>query len=755
MIISALILYNLFYEDGCDLERGHMETKEGYVEKIIYHNDSNNYTVFSVSVDGEEEVFVGSIEGISEGMYIEAEGEEVNHPTYDMQFNISRYEIKMPDDLISMEKYLGSGVIKGIGEITANRIIKKFKLDTIRIIEEEPERLAEIKGISLTKARDIGIQFNDKREMRQALMYLSKYGINSQLAIKIYNEYGNRMAGIIENNPYKIAEDIDGVGFKIADKIAKSAGIKSDSDFRIRAALFYTLSQANGWGHMYLPKQMLINETKKLLLDPEEMDSISDAAIDNQLVSLAIDGKIKEQEIDNQRIVYSSRNYYLELNCARMLLDLNISENISGSVIDNAILKIEKKEGIQLDDLQKKAVRLSAQSGLVVITGGPGTGKTTTINTIIKYFEEMDSEILLAAPTGRAAKRITEATGYGAQTVHRMLELNGQADGSSGYKFERNSENPLEADVIIIDEVSMVDMNLLHGLLQAVMPGTHLILVGDDNQLPSVGPGNVLKDIIRSKRFTVCALNKIYRQEEGSDIVINAHKINNGEHFVMNNKSKDFFYMPRMNVRAVQEEVGVLLSRKLPGYVECATSEIQVLTPMRKGDLGVLNLNKELQKVLNPPANDKAEKEVHGVIFRQGDKVMQIKNNYKIEWAIYKGKGRFKIEEGLGVFNGDTGIVTSINDYSETVTVLFDDNKEVEYGFNMLDELELAYAVTIHKSQGSEYPAVVIPLLSGPDILLNRNLLYTAVTRAKKCVVIVGNSNIVDRMIDNANEQKA
>ncbi len=733
-----------------------METKEGYVEKIIYHNESNGYTVFSVSCEdsGEEETFVGTATGLSEGMYIIAEGEYVEHPTYDVQFKVASLEIKLPDDVESMEKYLSSGVIKGIGEVTAKRIIKKFKMDTFRIIEEEPERLAEIKGISEKKARDIGVQFNEKRDMRDALIYLAKYGINTALGVKIYNEYGPKMNSIIESNPYKIAEDIQGVGFKMADEIAKRAGIGTDSDFRIRAAIVYTLLESNRFGHMYLPKEMLLRKVSELLSDEEAGINVLEDSIINQIVGLSIDGKVMVKELSGKEIIYAAYNYYLELNCARMLLELRTYDDVPDVELDATISRIEDREGIVLDELQRKAVKEAAKEGFVVITGGPGTGKTTTINTIINYFEEQGLEILLAAPTGRAAKRITEATGYKAQTIHRMLELNGGVDGENSYKFERNASNPLETDVIIIDEVSMVDMYLLNGLLLAIMPGTHLIFVGDVNQLPSVGPGNVLKDIITSNQFTVCQLSKIFRQEEGSDIVFNAHKINNGEHFVMNNKSKDFFYLPRMNTKVIIDELGQLLSRKLPGFVEADSNEIQVLTPMRNGDLGVDNLNKELQKVLNPPTKTKFEKEVHNVIFREGDKVMQIKNNYKIEWAIYKGKGRFKIDEGVGVFNGDMGVIVSISDYSETVTVLFDDNKEVEYGYANLDELELAYAVTIHKSQGSEYPAVVIPLLSGPRILMNRNLLYTAVTRAKKCVVIVGSNHMVELMIDNTEEQK-
>lgn len=729
--------------------------KEGYIEKIIYKNEGNGYTVFTVVDDNQEETtFVGVVEGAEEGVYIMASGEEVEHPTYDMQFKVESYDIRMPDDKDSMEKYLASGAIKGIGEVTAARIVNRFGLDTFRIIEEEPERLSEIKGISSSKAREIGICFREKSQMRDAMIFLGNYGISPNLCVKIFDEYGSRLYKIIETNPYKIAEDISGVGFKVADEIARQAGIGQDSDFRIRAALLYTLLKSNGLGHMYLPKQLLVRKTLELLGSDGAIASISDEVIDNQIVGLTIDGKLMVKKIDDMECVYSSTNYYLELNCARMLCELDAAYEVDEAHINKQIGFIEKKEHIVLDDTQKQAVLNAAKSGVFIITGGPGTGKTTTINAIIKYFEEENMEISLGAPTGRAAKRITEATGYKAQTIHRLLEINGGVDMDSGYQFERNASNPLETDVIIIDEVSMVDMYILHALLSATVCGTHLILVGDVNQLPSVGPGNVLRDIIESTAFNICVLNKIYRQEEGSDIVVNAHKINNGEHFVMNNKSKDFFYMPRLNSKAVIEEIGQLVKRKLPSYVDAGSLDIQVLTPMRNGELGVENLNNQLQQVLNPPSKSKKEKEIRGTIFRVGDKVMQIKNNYKLPWTIFSPKGRFKVDEGLGVFNGDMGVITEINDFDENVTVVFDDNKEVSYSYSALDELELAYAITIHKSQGSEYPAVVIPLLGGPRILLNRNLLYTAITRAKKCAVIVGNGNVVDMMIDNTEEQK-
>lgn len=743
---------------------------EGIVSKIIYKNDENQYVVFAVETsEGEDETCVGYLNGLEEGMYILAKGEYVTHPQYDMQFKVSEYEVKMPDDLISMERYLGSGAIKGIGEIMAKRIIKKFGKDTFRIMEEEPERLSEIKGISERKANEIGVQFIEKQAMREALMFLSEFGISPNLAVKIFNEYGQKMYSIIKKNPYQIAEDISGVGFKMADAIAMRAGIGVQSDFRVRAAIIYTLNQATGLGHIYLPKRLAVSWTRQLLeksnynrndlYDYEDVVSVvGEDVIETQLMNLQVEGKVVFKEEAGEMIVYGQAFYHKELDTARMLLEAKATVNIPDEALDNTLSLIEKKDNIQLDERQREAVRQAARQGMLVITGGPGTGKTTTINAIIQYFEMEDADILLAAPTGRAAKRMTEATGYKAQTIHRLLELSGmvsEENGGGSIHFERNASNPLDADVIIIDEMSMVDLSLMHSLMLAVVPGTHLILVGDENQLPSVGAGNVLKDIIRSGCVPVVALHRIFRQEEGSAIVENAHKIHDGQPILLDNKSRDFFFMPRVNTKDVTEEVAALLTRKLPTYVGCKGTEIQVLTPMRSGDLGVSNLNAILQKVLNPPGARKKEKELpNGTIFREGDKVMQIRNNYKLEWGIYSEKGRFKVEEGVGVFNGDMGIVREIDDYNEEVIVLFDDDKEVRYPYNLLDELELSYAITIHKSQGSEYPAVVLPLFSGPKVLMNRNLLYTAVTRAKQCVVIVGSGRMIESMIRNNDEQK-
>lgn len=694
------------------------ETVSGYIDHIIFRNEDNGYTVLSLVKENEEITCVGNFQYISQGEMIEASGHYVNHPTYGEQFQVEAFEIKAPEDSLAMERYLGSGAIKGIGPALAARIVRKFGNDTIRIVEEEPERLAEVKGISEKKAREIAAQVVEKADMRQAMMFLQKYGISLNLGAKIYQKYGQKLFGILQENPYRLAEDIEGVGFKIADEIAARIGIHTDSDYRIRSGLLYTLLQAVGEGHVYLPKEQLLSRAEEILgVDAEYMEK--------HLMDLAIERKVVIKEQEEQQLVYGSQYYYLELNTARMLNELNVRCPENPVLVEKNISRIEQTEGIVLDEMQKEAVRQAAGNGLFILTGGPGTGKTTTINTIIRFFEAEGLTIALAAPTGRAAKRMTETTGHEAQTIHRLLELSGMGQEEQGVHFERNEQNPLESDVIIIDEMSMVDIHLIHSLLSAIVVGTRLILVGDVDQLPSVGPGNVLRDIIHSHAFPVVELNKIFRQASQSDIVVNAHKINAGQEVVLDNKSRDFFFLKRYNADIIVRVLIALIQEKLPPYVQAEPTEIQVLTPMRKGLLGVERLNQILQHYLNPPSPEKKEKETSGGLFRQGDKVMQVKNNYQLEWEI-RGKYGIPVDEGVGVFNGDVGIVREINEFAEMVTVEFEESKFVEYSFKQLDELELAYAVTIHKSQGSEYPAVVIPLLNGPRMLMNRNLLYTA-----------------------------
>ena len=725
-----------------------MATVCGFVERIKYRNEENGYTVLSLTDEGEEYTLVGNFHYISEGEMVEATGPMTEHPVYGEQMTVETYEIKAPEDTAAMERYLGSGAVKGIGAALAARIVRRFKADTFRIMEEEPERLSEVKGISEKMAMAISEQVEEKKEMRQAMMFLQEYGISMSLAVKIYQEYGPRLYTVIKENPYQLADDIAGVGFKMADEIAKRVGIFTDSDFRIKSGVLYTLLQATGNGHTYLPETDLLSQASELLrVEPE--------SIEKHLMDMQIDKRLVIRESEGVRVVYASQYYYMEMGVARMLHDLNIRGREPEEKIRKKLLQIQKEESIELDEKQVQAVVEAVNSGLLIITGGPGTGKTTTINTIIRYFESEEMEILLAAPTGRAAKRMTEATGYEARTIHRLLEISGMPgdERSIGMHFERNEENPLDADAVIIDETSMVDIHLMQSLLKAVNPGTRLILVGDVNQLPSVGPGNVLKDVIEAGCFNVVMLTRIFRQASQSDIVVNAHKINAGETVPLGKKSNDFLFIKRDDPNMIINAMITLVQKKLPGYVGADPYDIQIMTPMRKGALGVERLNTILQEYLNPPDKSKLEKESGGVTFRVGDRVMQIKNNYNIEWEV-RNKYGIPVDKGTGIYNGDIGIIREINLFAELVTVEFDEGRMVEYSFKQMEELELAYAITIHKSQGSEYPAVVIPIFSGPKMLMTRNLIYTAVTRARACVCLVGVPEVFQAMVDNEMEQR-
>ena len=782
-----------------------MEKLEGYVEHIIYRNAENGYSVLNLVSEGEEITAVGVFSYINEGELLEVSGEYTEHPMYGQQFQVQSFAIKAPKDAMAIERYLGSGAVRGIGAALAARIVRRFGVKTLEIMEQEPERLAEIKGISERKAREIAEQMDEKRDLRQAMMFLQEYGISMNLAVKIYQKYGQEIYRVIKENPYRLADDMVGVGFRTADEIAKRAGIREDSDFRVRSGILYTLLQASAEGHTCLPEELLLERAAALLRVPRE-------TLKRHLENLSIDRKIvrrllpeagerraerernmsKELGLSGRPYVYAASYYYAELSVAAMLCQLNLSLEVSDTEVNTRLARLESTASIELDERQREAVSEAVKNGVLILTGGPGTGKTTTINAMIRYFESEDLSIFLAAPTGRAAKRMTEATGCQAQTIHRMLELSGGPDSLSGRAmFARNEETPLEADVIIIDEMSMVDLSLMQALLKAVVPGTRLILVGDVNQLPSVGPGSVLQDLIRSEAFPVVRLTKIFRQAAESDIIVNAHKINRGEQVTLDNKSRDFFFLRRQDPNMILRVVLALVQEKMPRYVNAQITDIQVLTPMRKGALGVENLNRVLQRYLNPAAPDKpeipfghgtggpgaaaagqgrsgqegaedipgsetakAEEEKGGRgLLRVGDKVMQIRNNYQLEWEVRNRFG-LAVDRGLGVFNGDTGIVRAINAFAEEITVEFDEGRMVNYPFKQLDELELAYAITVHKSQGSEYPAVVIPLLSGPRPLMNRNLLYTAVTRARSCVTLVGSTEAFEAMVENGTEQK-
>ncbi len=725
-----------------------METVNGYVDHIIFQNSENGYTVMSLAVNGEEITCVGVCRGLTQGETIAAEGEYVAHPVYGSQFKVSAYQVVTPKDSVGMERYLGSGAVKGVGPALAARIVKKFGEDTFRIIEEEPERLAEIKGISERKAREIAAQMEEKKDLRDALVYLQQYGISNALAIKIYDAYGMNLYNVMKENPYRLAEDITGIGFKMADELATKIGIHMDSDYRIRSGIFYSLLQSTGEGNCYLPMNMLLERAEQLL-------GVAKEYIRPQLDNLMMDKKL----VIKGDCVFAAQYYYAELNCARMLYELNIPMMTAGEPeekgAEKKLEKLARQLKMELDELQFKAVMECIRNGLFILSGGPGTGKTTTINMMIRYFEAEGLDIFLAAPTGRAAKRMTEAAGFEARTIHRMLELNSALSDEDTRKvnFERNEQNPLEADVIIIDEMSMVDIQLFQALLKAAAPGTRLVLVGDVNQLPSVGQGQVLKDLLSSGCFPMIELKKIFRQAEESDIVVNAHRINNGQQIALDNKSKDFFLLERNDVNVIYKHMIQLIQEKMPRYVQASPYEVQVLTPMRKGSLGCETLNGILQRYLNPPDAGKKEHVSGSAVYREGDKVMQVKNNYQLEWEIVSKYG-IAIDKGMGVFNGDMGRILEINEAASSLVVEYDEQRRVTYPFSLLEELELSYAITIHKSQGSEYPAVILPLLGGPRMLFNRNLLYTAVTRAKSCVVILGSSGTVRGMIDNISERR-
>ncbi len=739
-----------------------MEVVQGYIDHFIYRNDSNGYGVIELCMEEENIICVGSFQGIDQGENIEITGQYVEHAVYGRQLKADKIKVIVPEDAYAMERYLAGGAVKGIGPALAKRIVKKFGNDTFRIMEEEPERLAEIKGISERMAMEISDFMESRKELREAMIFLQKYGITNNLALKIYDTYGMQLYSVLQENPYRLAEEIDGIGFKRADEIAKKSGVRIDSQFRMQCGACYVLSQAAAEGHTFLPKEELIRRCVQLL-------EVEESQVEPELLNLAMDKKLVLKQEGELVCCYLSKIYYEELACAKMLRDLCSEYGVEETREKNSeswklneeekkilaqISEIERELDIELDELQKHAVLEAVQNGVFILSGGPGTGKTTTINAIIRYFEREGMDILLAAPTGRAAKRMTEATGFEAKTIHRLLELNGSfAEDGKRARFEKNESSPLETDVLIIDEMSMVDVHLFYAVLKAIPLGCRLILVGDVNQLPSVGPGQVLRDLIDSKTFPLVILQKIFRQAIQSDIVVNAHRINRGEAIVMDNKSQDFFFLARNNVDVIYKHMILLILEKMPKYVDADPRQIQVLTPMRKGSLGVEVLNGILQKYINPQDENKTEHISGDTIFREGDKVMQIKNNYQLEWEIVN-HFNLPIDKGTGVFNGDMGVIQSINTYAQTLTVEYEDSKHVHYHFSQLDELELAYAVTIHKSQGSEYPAVIMPLLGGPKQLLNRNLLYTGITRAKRCVTILGSEETVTEMIQNGNARK-
>lgn len=732
-------------------------TLKGYVDHIIFENKENHYKVLALVCEKTDVKVVGIFHGVSQGDYLYVEGYEEEHASFGNQIRMQKFEIVPPDDIVSIQRYLGSGAIKGVGEKLAERIVKQFGEDTFRIIEEEPERLVKIKGISERIARQIAEQVYEKKEMRRAMLFLQKYGLSDRLAVKIYEYYGDLVYEVLKTNPYKMAEDIEGVGFRTADEIALNAGLMINSEHRIRCGIVYALTQSMAGGHTCLPKEELVCMSQELL-------GVESDNIEAEITNLVVEHRMimRKEEQDGPVFIYSPAAYRAENDCAAMLHDLDVTFFESGKehpgkeerLILDKIEKIEDESGIVLDEMQREAIKKAIQYGVMILTGGPGTGKTTTINIMLRYFEKEQMEIALAAPTGRAAKRMTEACGMEARTIHRMLEVNGGSEENAGGSFARNEDYPLDADVIIVDEMSMVDIFLFRALLAAIPQGVRLIMVGDADQLPSVGPGSVLKDLIGSGSYATVALQNIFRQAAESEIVVNAHRIHEGKELLIHNKeSKDFYFLERTNPLEIYSNIMKLVSDMLPRYIGASAMDIQVLTPMRKGPLGVEELNVKLQEYLNPPNASRREHQYGDILFREGDKVMQRKNNYKLEWEI-RGNYNLVMKSGVGVFNGDVGIIKEINDYASFMLIEFDEGRIVQYPYESLDELELAYAITIHKSQGSEYPAVVIPLFGVPGLLLYRNLLYTAVTRAKNCVTLIGSSQMINQMIENENKQK-
>ncbi len=715
---------------------------EGIIDDIIYKNEANGYTVCEIASGRNLLTAVGYMPFINEGETIKATGKWVKHPDYGDQFKVELYEKVLPQTADAIEKYLASGIVKGVGPATAAKIVLRFGSSTLEIISGEPQRLSEIKGISLDKALNIGQALNEQKGLRDVVMFLQEYGINPSVCIKIHKAYADMAVARIRENPYRLCEDVFGIGFKTADRIAMKLGIDPVSRFRIRSGIKYILSHAATNGHTYLPENVL-KEYAAQLLGSQEID------IEDSLISLIFDKAVQVERNDGAGRVYLSSFHTAEQGVCKRLLGLSQTSYDKGmNDLDEKIGRFEREEGLELDCMQREAVREAMINGLMVITGGPGTGKTTIIKCIIKLLMEDGHKIALAAPTGRAAKRMTEATGFEAKTIHRLLEI-GYTGDESELIFQRNEENPIEADAVIIDEMSMVDILIMSHLLKAVPPGARVILVGDADQLPSVGAGSVLLDIIGCSSIKTVRLTEIFRQAGESMIIVNAHRINGGEAPILNAKDKDFFFLPRNNQDNILRTVIDLCSRRLPDtYGLDSFKDIQVLSPTKKGPAGVINLNIELQKALNPPDKKKAERVSRSYILREGDRVMQVKNNYMLRWERPDDPNI----DGTGVFNGDMGTIAEIDEDAMKISVLFDDDRIAEYDFSILDEIEPSFAVTIHKSQGSEFPVVVMPVFPGPEVLMTRNLLYTAVTRAKQMVVLVGYEETLHNMVGNKRE---
>ncbi len=715
-----------------------MEKLQGMVSDIVFKNEENGYTIASLANENDEITIVGCMPTLSVGESIEIEGKWVNHKIYGSQFEVKSFMPVTPSSLEGIYVYLSSGMIHGIGEKMAKRIVDKFGVDTLDIIQNTPERLTEVEGIGMKKVKQIQESYEENRELRNIIIQLSPYGITPNYCLRIYKKYKDKSLEVINKNPYRLAEEVRGIGFKIADDIASKIGIDKYSPDRVMQGILFTLNQSLGSGHTYLPKRVLIEQSVKIL-------GVEPKFVENGIMDLAYSQKVHLENKDGEILVYLMMYYICENGVCKEIVKLSQHETKDLHIdIEEEIRIVEKEDEISLANNQILAVKEAIDNGVTIITGGPGTGKTTTINTIIKIFENNDQKVVLCAPTGRAAKRMSETSNKEAKTIHRLLEM-GFATDSDELVFFKDEEDPIDADVIILDEASMVDIILMYSLLKAVKLGTRLLLVGDSDQLPSVGAGNVLKDIIDSNVIKTVRLNEIFRQARESMIVVNAHKINNGEPLFLNVKNKDFFFLRKNTNEEIINEIIGLVSERLPKFYKFdKLKDIQVLTSMRKGDLGVNNLNIELQKYLNPPNKYKQEEEFAKRTFRVGDKVMQIRNNYTKKWETED-----KSDSGEGIYNGDIGYIFHIDKDKKVVFVLFDKVKIASYKYDELDELDHSFCTTIHKSQGSEFPVVVIPIVWAPPMLLSRNLLYTAVTRAKKLVVLVGDVRYLEQMIKN------
>lgn len=715
-----------------------LETVKGEIEDITYTNDVNGYTVCTIGHKDEPLTLVGTMPFVCVGETITAMGRFTNHPSFGRQFTVVSYEKEMPATESAMIAYLASGAIKGIGPVLARRIVDKYGSETFEVLENHPEYLEEVKGVTRKKALQIGESVKAQFGMKNIIMYFDGL-LSSGLALKVYKKYGNASVDVVKRNPYLLCEHIRGIGFEKADAIAKRLGIDEHSHFRIESGMKYILNgNLSRNGNCYMLENEIIYETARLL-------GVTTEEAKTALRSLTASGETVIVKFGEKTAVYTGYAYRAEKYCAEKLKILAKSAlKMSSSRSDTYIDSAQAEMGITFAPLQRLAIRSCLDNGLLIVTGGPGTGKTTVIRAMLKLFDAMDLDTLLAAPTGRAAKRMTQATGREARTIHRLLEC-GYADDEryDNGAFGRDEENPIECNALIVDEVSMCDIFLLSALLRAVKPGTKLILIGDKDQLPPVGAGDTLRDMLNSEVLPTVTLDEIFRQSEGSGIVMGAHRINKGEMPSVDNKSSDFFFMKRQNSNELLELICSLCSRRLVNaYSYNPLEDIQVITPSRKGSMGTVALNAALQAVLNPAGYDKLEKQVGDVIFREGDKVMQIKNNYSQEWEY--GDGR----TGMGVYNGEIGRITRMNTFEEYFEIDFD-GRQVHYDMAQLDEIEHAYAVTVHKSQGSEYPCVIIPLFDAPPGLLSRNMLYTAVTRAQNNVIIVGRPEIMQRMIQN------